>query len=117
MPCAQRGGAGRRELVSSSAGCGTRSLGARGVSATIVAGLGYVSLRQWETAADQLFREQARDVAAMATEKVEMMLRHAEDAFLDRLQVLLSGVGVADRPPDELVPQSRLAPAPSNFDP
>ena len=51
--------------------------------ATIVAGLGYVSLRQWETAADQLFREQARDVAAMATEKVEMMLRHAEDAFLD----------------------------------
>ena len=76
--------------------------------ATIVAGLGYVSLRQWETAADQLFREQARDVAAMATEKVEMMLRHAEDAFLDRLQVLLSGVRVDDRTLDELVAQSRL---------
>src|SRR2546430_17304995 len=45
----------------------------------------------------------------MATEKVEMMLRHAEDAFLDRLQVLLSGVGVDDRTLDELVAQSRLA--------
>src|SRR2546430_6332715 len=44
----------------------------------------------------------------MATEKVEMMLRHAEDAFLDRLQVLLSGVGVDDRTLDELVAQSRL---------
>lgn len=44
--------------------------------ATIVAILGYVSLRQWETSADLLFREQARDVAAMAAEKVEMLLRH-----------------------------------------
>src|SRR5437667_426418 len=44
----------------------------------------------------------------MATEKVEMMLRHAEDAFLDRLQVLLSGVRVDDRTLDELVAQSRL---------
>ena len=32
-----------------------------------------------------LFRWQARDVAAMAAEKVEMMLRHAEDALLDEV--------------------------------
>ena len=58
--------------------------------ATIVAVLGYVSLRQWEGSADLLFREQARDVASMAAEKVEMVLRQREDAFLDRLQTLLS---------------------------
>jgi signal transduction histidine kinase len=57
--------------------------------ATIVAVLGYVSLRQWEAAADLLFREQARDVASMAAEKIEMVLRRTEDAFLDRLRVLL----------------------------
>lgn len=75
--------------------------------ATIVAVLGYVSLRQWEASADLLFREQARDVAAMAAEKVEMMLRHAEDAFLDRLQTLLSGGGDA-RTLEELVARSPL---------
>ena len=48
--------------------------------ATIVAILGYVSLRQWQSSAELLFREQARDVATMAAEKVEMMLRLAEDA-------------------------------------
>jgi signal transduction histidine kinase len=58
--------------------------------AAIVAVLGYVSLRQWQASAELLFREQARDVAAMAAEKVEMMLRHAEDGFLDRLQVALA---------------------------
>ena len=34
--------------------------------AAIVAVLGYLSLRQWQTSAELLFREQARDVAAMA---------------------------------------------------
>ncbi len=75
--------------------------------ATIVAVLGYVSLRQWEAAADLLLREQARDVASMAAEKVEMMLRHAEDGFLDRLQALLSS-GVGDRALDDLVARSPL---------
>lgn len=59
--------------------------------AMIVAGLGYVSLRQWEASADLLFREQARDVASMAAEKVEMVLRHAEDELLERLQAVLTG--------------------------
>ena len=57
---------------------------------TIVVVLGYVSLRQWQSSAELLFREQARDVATMAAEKVEMMLRLAEDAVLDRLQAQLA---------------------------
>jgi signal transduction histidine kinase len=61
--------------------------------AAIVAVLGWVSLRQWERAADLLVREQARDMASMAAEKVEMALAHAEDAFVDRLQALLTARG------------------------
>jgi signal transduction histidine kinase len=76
--------------------------------ATVVAVLGYVSLRQWEAAADLLFREQARDVASMAAEKVEMMLRHAEDAFLDRLQAQLTRGEADARALDALVTQSAL---------
>ncbi|MBI2159263.1 MAG: HAMP domain-containing histidine kinase [Candidatus Rokubacteria bacterium] len=75
--------------------------------ATIVAVLGYVSLRQWAASAELLFREQARDVAAMAAEKVEMMLRHTEDGFLDRLQARLASGG-GDRALDELVAQTPL---------
>ncbi len=61
--------------------------------ATIVAILGYVSIRQWEASSELLYREQARDMATMAADKVETTLRRAEDAFLDRLQaVLQSGV-------------------------
>src|SRR5207247_10997179 len=107
-PAAPRGGPLTSGIRSPSARFSILAFVAIVAPATLVAGLGYVSLRPWETAADQLFREQARDVAAMATEKVEMMLRYAEDAFLDRLQVLLSGVRVDDRTLDELVAQSRL---------
>ena len=61
--------------------------------ATIVAVLGWISLRQWDASAELLFREQARDMASMAAEKVEMMLRHAEDSFLERLGGALGEVG------------------------
>ncbi|MBI4610485.1 MAG: hypothetical protein HY726_15920 [Candidatus Rokubacteria bacterium] len=54
--------------------------------AAILAVLGYLSLRQWETSAELLFREQARDMAAMAAEKVEMVLVRAEDELLGRIQ-------------------------------
>ncbi|HUF92387.1 MAG TPA: HAMP domain-containing sensor histidine kinase [Candidatus Limnocylindria bacterium] len=64
--------------------------------ALIVAALGWVSLRQWEASADILFREQARDMASMAAEKIEMVLRSAEDAFLDDLQAVLDTAGVDD---------------------
>jgi signal transduction histidine kinase len=66
------------------------ALAAIAAPAAIVAVLGYLSLRQWQGAAELLFREQARDVAAMAAQKVDMMLRHAEEAFLDRLQARLA---------------------------
>ena len=75
---------------------------------TIVVILGYVSLRQWESSAELLFREQARDVATMAAEKVEMMLRLAEDAFLDRLQAQLAAGDVAEPALDRIVADSRL---------
>ncbi len=58
--------------------------------ATIVAVLGWVSLRQWERSAELLRREQARDMATMAAEKVEMALRHVEDGFVDRVQATLA---------------------------
>src|SRR5262249_60391272 len=71
--------------------------------AAIVAVLGYVSIRQWGVSSELLYREQARDMATMAADKVEATLRRTEDAFLDRVQALLqSGVppagGRARRP-------------------
>ena len=57
--------------------------------AVILAALGYLSLRQWETSAELLFREQARDMAAMAAEKVEMLLLRAEDEILGRVRAVL----------------------------
>jgi signal transduction histidine kinase len=76
--------------------------------ATIVAILGYVSLRQWERSAELLFREQARDVATMAAEKVEMMLRVAEDAFLARLQAQLASEDASEAALDRLVADAKL---------
>jgi len=75
---------------------------------TIVVILGYVSLRQWQSSAELLFREQARDVATMAAEKVEMMLRLAEDAVLDRLQTQLAAGDVTEPTLDRIVADSRL---------
>lgn len=72
---------------------GVLALSAIVLPAAFVAVLGYVSLRQWAASAELLFREQARDVAAMAAEKVEMMLRHAEDGFLDQLRAALASPG------------------------
>src|SRR3989454_2851611 len=47
-------------------------------------------------------------MAAMAAEKVEMMLRHAEDAFLDRLQAILATRVPPARAVDELLVHSPL---------
>ncbi len=57
--------------------------------AAILAVLGYLSLRQWETSAELLFKEQARDLASMTTEKVEMLLLHTEDEILNRIEAIL----------------------------
>ncbi len=59
------------------------------VPTAIVAALGYVSLRQWERTAESLFREQARDIATMAADKIEMVLKRAEDDLFARLQTTL----------------------------
>jgi len=76
--------------------------------ATIVAVLGYVSIRQWEVSSELLYREQARDMAAMAAEKVEMTLRRAEDDFLDRLQAALRTEGAPGRAVDAVLAGSPL---------
>jgi signal transduction histidine kinase len=59
------------------------------VPAVTVAILGFVSLRQWERSAELLFREQARDLASMAVDKLEMVLRRAEDGALAQLSAVL----------------------------
>ncbi|HTO13065.1 MAG TPA: HAMP domain-containing sensor histidine kinase [Candidatus Binatia bacterium] len=64
--------------------------------AVVVAALGWISLRQWQASAELLFREQARDVASMAATKVDMLLRHAEDAVLDRVQARLAAGDVSE---------------------
>ena len=56
------------------------------VPAGIVAVLGYVSLRHWQASAELLFREQARDMAAMAVDKIEMTLRETENGLVAALQ-------------------------------
>ncbi|MBI1847296.1 MAG: HAMP domain-containing histidine kinase [Candidatus Rokubacteria bacterium] len=58
--------------------------------AVIVAVLGFVSLRQWESSAEALFREQARDMASMAAEKIAMLLDRAADEALGRLDGVVS---------------------------
>jgi len=75
--------------------------------ALIVATLGWVSLRQWERSAELLRREQARDMATMAAEKVEMALRQIEDRFVQRLQAV-----VAARDVDAAALDGLLASAP-----
>jgi len=59
------------------------------VPAAIVAVLGYVSLRHWQASAELLFREQARDMAAMAVDKIEMTLRETENGLFAELQSAL----------------------------
>jgi len=59
--------------------------------AAMLAVLGSLSLRQWESSAELLFREQARDMASMAAEKVSMVLLRTEDDILGRIQAILGG--------------------------
>lgn len=78
------------------------------VPAAIVAVLGYLSLRQWETSAELLFREQARDMAVMAVDKIQMVLRHAEDDALTRLQATLAEETTAPAAVDRFLTTSPL---------
>ena len=65
------------------------TFGAVIAAAAVLAVLGYLSLRQWEASAALLLREQARDMAAMAAEKVEMTILKSEEECLSGLQMLL----------------------------
>jgi len=71
--------------------------------AATVAVVGYVSLRQWQRSAELLFRQQARDVAAMAADKVDMLLRATDDEALARLQATLATDGATEAALDRLV--------------
>lgn len=57
-------------------------------AAAVLAALGYLSLRRWEVAAERQLREQARDSAAMAAEKVEMAVIRAEQDGVAALQAV-----------------------------
>ena len=58
--------------------------GAVFAAALVLAALGYLSLRRGEAAAERQLREQARDAATMAAEKVEMaVVRLEQDAVTD----------------------------------
>ena len=65
------------------------AFGAVIAATAVLAVLGYVSLRQWQASAELLFREQARDMAAMAAEKVEMTILKTEEECLSSLQAIL----------------------------
>ncbi len=65
------------------------TFGAVIAATAVLAVLGYVSLRQWQASAELLFREQARDMAAMAAEKVEMAILKTEEECLSSLQAIL----------------------------
>ena len=55
-------------------------------AALVLAALGYLSLRRWEQAAERQLREQARDAAVMAAEKVEMAVVRAEQDGIADIQ-------------------------------
>lgn len=63
------------------------------VPATILAAVGYVSLRQWGLSTELLFREQARDMAAMAAGKLDMVMRQTDYQLLGGLQTALLAPG------------------------
>lgn len=67
---------------------GLVTFGAVIAATAILAVLGYVSLRQWGASAELLFREQARDMATMAAEKVEMAVLKSEEEYVSGLVAL-----------------------------
>ena len=65
------------------------TFGAVIAATAVLAVLGYVSLRQWQASAELLFREQAREMATMAAEKIEMAILKSEEECLSSLQAIL----------------------------
>ncbi|HYB40958.1 MAG TPA: HAMP domain-containing sensor histidine kinase [Candidatus Methylomirabilis sp.] len=65
------------------------AFGAVILATAILAVLGYLSLRQWRVSAEHLLREQERDMATMAAEKIEMTVLKDEQERLGALQLVL----------------------------
>jgi signal transduction histidine kinase len=60
------------------------------LAAAILAVLGYLSLRHWQASSEMLFQQQSREMAAMAAEKVRMVLAQAEDEVVSRLRAVVA---------------------------
>jgi signal transduction histidine kinase len=75
--------------------------------AAVLAVLGHVSLRQWETTSELLFREQSREMASMAAEKVRMVLAQVEDEAIRHIQ---AAVQRAELTPEALETARAAAP-------
>jgi signal transduction histidine kinase len=82
---------------------GVLTFGAVIVATAILAVLGYVSLRQWGASAELLFREQARDMATMAAEKVEMAVLKSEEEYVSGLLALVLEPGFRPEQLPEMV--------------
>lgn len=78
------------------------------VPAAIVAVLGHYSLRQWQASAELLFREQARDMAVMTVDKIQMMLRQAEDEVIERLAAVLADPSAGEPAIDRFLAETPL---------
>lgn len=76
--------------------------------AVILAVLGYVSLRQWKASAELLFKEQAREMASMAAEKVEMVLVRTEEAILAGIQSVVTSADFTPQSLEKLVADTPL---------
>jgi len=87
---------------------GLLTFGAVGLAAAVLAALCYLSLRQWEASAGLLLRAQARDMAAMAAEKVEMTILKAEEECLASLQSALLDPAFTDAALDGWVARTPL---------
>jgi signal transduction histidine kinase len=74
----------------------------------ILAVLGYLSLRQWKTSSELLFRQQAREMASMAAEKIEMVLVRTEDEILVSLQSLVASPDFAPAALEKLLAATPL---------
>jgi len=57
------------------------------LASAILAVLATLSLRQWEVSAERRVHEQARDMAAMAAEKIEMAVLKLEEEGLGSLRL------------------------------
>jgi signal transduction histidine kinase len=63
------------------------------LAAAVLAVLGYLSLRQWQATSELLFRQQSREMATMAAEKVRMVLNQTEDEIVARLRAAVGRPG------------------------